>query len=205
DLPRKSFARRAPNRETGLAVPPPARGTQVAPADHMEKAARAAGAPAAPTPRAFRRRWGRERGAQGFTPAADGVDVGRGVLLAVSAGAMSVGLAVSFVRGLFASALVVSVVGLLDQVLLTLMLVELLYTVQVSFREHVLVPEPFILVALIAGVRRILVLTPELSKLLEQGEAQFRNAMIELVILTVMTLSLVWCLVLLRKRHPEAV
>jgi len=85
------------------------------------------------------------------------------------------------------------------------MIVELLYTVQLSFREHVLVPEPFVLVALIAGVRRILVVTPELSKLVAQGEVQFRNAMIELVILTVMTLSLVWCLVLLRNRHPEAV
>jgi hypothetical protein len=44
-----------------------------------------------------------------------------------------------------------------------------------------------------------------LVALIAQGEVQFRNAMIELVILTVMTLSLVWCLVLLRKRHPEAV
>jgi len=34
---------------------------------------------------------------------------------------------------------------------------------------------------------------------------QFQNAMIELGVLTVMTLSLVFCLVLLRKRHPEAV
>jgi hypothetical protein len=85
------------------------------------------------------------------------------------------------------------------------MIVELLYTVQLSFREHVLVPEPFVLVALIAGVRRILVLAPELPKVLEKGDAQFQNAMIELAVLTIMTLSLVFCLVLLRKRHPDAV
>jgi hypothetical protein len=77
--------------------------------------------------------------------------------------------------------------------------------VQLSFREHVLVPEPFVLVALIAGVRRVLVLAPELPKVLEKGDAQFQNAMIELAVLTVMTLSLVFCLVLLRKRHPDAV
>jgi hypothetical protein len=71
------------------------------------------------------------------------------------------------------------------------------------------VPEPFVLVALIAGVRRILVVTPELSKLVAQGEVQFRNAMIELVILTVMTLSLVWCLsccgTVIRKRSRSGV
>jgi hypothetical protein len=36
-----------------------------------------------------------------------------------------------------------------------------LYTVHVSFREHVLTAPPFLLVALIAAVRRILVLTAE--------------------------------------------
>jgi uncharacterized membrane protein (DUF373 family) len=97
------------------------------------------------------------------------------------------------------------VVVVLDQILLILMIVELLYTVQLSFREHVLVPEPFVLVALIASVRRILVLAPELPKVAEKGDVQFQNAMIELGVLTIMTLSLVFCLVLLRKRHPDAV
>src|SRR5262249_57854957 len=131
--------------------------------------------------------------------------VSLGLLLSGAALVLLVSLGINFWRGLGGGTLAGGVVVVLDQILLILMIVELLYTVQLSFREHVLVPEPFVLVALIAGVRRILVVTPELSKLLEQGEAQFRNAMIELVILTVMTLSLVWCLVLLRKRHPEAV
>jgi len=63
----------------------------------------------------------------------------------------------------------------------------------------------FVLVALIASVRRILVLAPELPKVVEQNDAQFRNSMIELAVLTAMTLSLVACLVMLRKRHPQAV
>jgi len=33
------------------------------------------------------------------------------------------------------------------------MIVEILYTVQVSFREHALVPEPFLIVGLIVAVR----------------------------------------------------
>jgi uncharacterized membrane protein (DUF373 family) len=40
--------------------------------------------------------------------------------------------------------------------LLILLIVELLYTVQVSFREHAVMPEPFLLVGLIAAIRRVL-------------------------------------------------
>ena len=98
-----------------------------------------------------------------------------------------------------------SIVGLLDQLLLILMMIEILYTVQVSFREHVLVPEPFVLVAMIAAVRRILVLTAEFGKLMEQGDPVFRYAMIELGVLTAMTGVMVACLVGLRKRDKAVV
>ena len=85
------------------------------------------------------------------------------------------------------------------------MIIEILYTVQVSFREHLLVPEPFVLVAIIAAVRRILVITAEFGTLMEQGASAFRFALIELALLTVMTGVLVACLVGLRKRDKAAV
>jgi Phosphate-starvation-inducible E family len=44
------------------------------------------------------------------------------------------------------------------------MVVELLYTVQVSFREHTIVPEPFLIVGLVAVIRRILVITAETTE-----------------------------------------
>ena len=147
----------------------------------------------------------RDNVARGFTLVEDVVYVGLGLLLSGAALVLLVSLGTNFWRGLAAGTLAGGVVGVLDQILLILMIVELLYTVQLSFREHVLVPEPFVLVALIASVRRILVLAPELPKVVEKGDVQFQNAMIELSVLTVMTLSLVFCLVLLRKRHPEAV
>jgi len=141
-----------------------------------------------------------------FTLVEDVVYVGLGLLLSGAALVLLVSLGINFWRGLGGGGtLAGGVVVVLDQILLILMIVELLYTVQLSFREHVLVPEPFVLVALIASVRRILVLAPELPKVVEKGDVQFQNAMIELGVLTVMTLSLVFCLVLLRKRHPEAV
>jgi len=50
---------------------------------------------------------------------------------------------------------------LLDRVLLVLILVEIVYTVLLSLRAHRLVAQPFIVIGLIAVVRRILsVLTP---------------------------------------------
>jgi uncharacterized membrane protein (DUF373 family) len=50
---------------------------------------------------------------------------------------------------------------LLDRALLVLILVEIVYTVVLSLREHRLVAQPFIVVGLIAVIRRILfVLTP---------------------------------------------
>jgi hypothetical protein len=52
---------------------------------------------------------------------------------------------------------------------------------------------------------RILVLATELPKVVETGGIQFQYAMIELGVLTAMTLSLIGCLVMLRKRALGAV
>ncbi|MEX2221890.1 MAG: phosphate-starvation-inducible PsiE family protein [Candidatus Rokuibacteriota bacterium] len=147
----------------------------------------------------------RERIAQAFTHVEDVLYVGIGVVLAAGAVGLLISAALAFVRSVVAGAVGGGIVGVLDQLLLILMMIEILYTVQVSFREHVLVPEPFVLVAMIAAVRRILVITAEFGKLVEQGESAFRYAMIELGLLTVMTGVLVACLVGLRKRDKEAV
>jgi hypothetical protein len=44
------------------------------------------------------------------------------------------------------------------------MIVELLHTLRLFVVEHALVPEPFLIVALIPGVRLILILTTEASQ-----------------------------------------
>ena len=147
----------------------------------------------------------RERIAQAFTQVEDVLYVGIGVLLAAGAVGLLLNAAVTFARSIGAGTIGGSIVGMLDQLLLILMMIEILYTVQLSFREHVLVPEPFVLVAMIAAVRRILVLTAEFGTLMEQGEAVFRYAMIELGLLTAMTGILVACLVGLRKHDKQAV
>ena len=146
----------------------------------------------------------REWVARGFTRVEDAVYVGLGLLLAATAVALLVTTGVTLVRSVLERALAARVIDLLDQVLLVFMIVEILYTVQVSFREHVLVPEPFLIVGLIAAIRRVLVLTAEFGDLLTKGGTVFQNAMLELALLTVMVLALVAALVLVRRRAPNA-
>jgi uncharacterized membrane protein (DUF373 family) len=55
--------------------------------------------------------------------------------------------------------------GVLNQLLIMLMLVEILHTVRISIRSHVLVTRPFLVVGLIASIRRILVITLEAATL----------------------------------------
>lgn len=145
----------------------------------------------------------RDRIAKEFTRVEDVVYVGLGVLLAGCALTLLVAGAIDFVSNLVAGTLTGRIVSILDRILLVLLVVEILYTVQVSFREHALVPEPFLIVGLIAGTRRILVLTAEFKEMLEKGDEAFRNGMIELGILAALILALVVSLVLLRRR-PDA-
>ena len=147
----------------------------------------------------------RERIAQAFTGVEDIVYVGLGALLAASCLVLLVDGILDFGRSLFAATMPGRIIGLLDRILLILMLVEILYTVQVSFREHTLAPEPFLIVGLIAATRRILVVTAEFAELAQAGGSVFQHAIQELGLLTLMVLVLVVALVLLRRRSIQAV
>jgi uncharacterized membrane protein (DUF373 family) len=135
----------------------------------------------------------------------DIVYVGLGLLLTIAALTLLLTTLKSVLLALWTRALGGQIVNLLDQILLILLVIELLYTVQVSFRERGLIAEPFLVVALIAAIRRILILTAEVARLPEAGEAVFRHAMLELGVLTVMVLVLVGSLIMLQKYGKRAV
>jgi Phosphate-starvation-inducible E family len=96
----------------------------------------------------------------------------------------------------------------LDQLLVVLMLVEILHTVRISIRSHYLVTEPFLVVGLIASIRRILVITLEAATLTKggtwssAGPSIFRANMIELGLLGILILILVFSITLLRRFAP---
>jgi uncharacterized membrane protein (DUF373 family) len=97
----------------------------------------------------------------------------------------------------------------LDELLIVLMLTEILHTVRISIRSHVLVTEPFLVVGLIASIRRILVISLEVATLTKEGNWPsdgaiiFRSAMIEIGLLGLLVLVLVFSITLLR-RYPPA-
>ena len=142
--------------------------------------------------------------ARGFTLVEDVVYVGLGLLLAASALALLANGIYTFAHTIASGTLADNIITLLDRILLILLVVELLYTVQVSFREHTIVPEPFLLVGVIAGIRRVLVLTAEIGHAAQPNAAEFHAAMTELGVLTILILVLVLSLMLLRKRPVAA-
>ncbi len=102
-----------------------------------------------------------------------------------------------------AMALVVAI----DRLLFVLMVVEILHTVRVSFRSGALICEPFLIVGLIASIRRILVITLESSQAHQPGqwnpqsEAMLRSTMLELGVLSVLIMVMVISIYLLRRRR----
>jgi uncharacterized membrane protein (DUF373 family) len=99
----------------------------------------------------------------------------------------------------------------LNQLLIVLMLVEILHTLRISIRSHVLVTEPFLVVGLIASIRRILVITLEASTLTKEGawatevsSGIFRASMIELGLLGLLIFVLVVSIAILRRYAPSS-
>src|SRR5438105_1323772 len=55
-------------------------------------------------------------------------------------------------------------IDILDGVLLVMMTMEIVYTVTLSLQSHKLVAEPFLVIGIIAAIRRTLVITAEGTK-----------------------------------------
>ena len=98
-----------------------------------------------------------------------------------------------------------SLVVTIDRILLVLMVIEILHTVRVSFTEGALVSEPFLVVGLIASIRRVLVITLKSSQAQEPGkwtpdlQGLFNATIIGFVVLGGLILAMVISIYLLRR------
>ena len=97
--------------------------------------------------------------------AQDLVTVAVGVVLIVLAAVLAVSGVVNFVRDVQKVSVAAAAVNLLDRVLLVLILVEIVHTVVLSLRAHRLAAQPFIVVGLVAVIRRILFLLSNENKI----------------------------------------
>ncbi len=128
----------------------------------------------------------------------DLVYIGLGVLLAACALALLLAALVRFVSTALSGETAAKIIPLLDQILLILLVVELLYTVQVSFRLHAVTPEPFLLVGLIAAIRRVLLLTAEFGHVDAPGNPA--QLVPELAVLSALIVAISASLFVLRRR-----
>ena len=128
-----------------------------------------------------------------------------GLLLAVTAILGIGGIVVSLLRAVRDYGDDDAVVIAIDRLLFVLMVVEILHTVRVSFRVGTLVCEPFLIVGLIASIRRVLVITLESSQASKPGAwtpdvaAQFNGTMLELGVLGGLILVMVMSIYVLRR------
>ena len=132
-----------------------------------------------------------------------------GVLLSVGAAAAVVSACAALWRGISRGNLTSDAFGVLGELLLVLIFAEILHTVRISIRSESLVMEPFLVVGLIASVRRVLVITLQAAKTLEENQVGqsadklFRNSMIELGLLGVLIVIFVVSIRLLRMAKPR--
>jgi uncharacterized membrane protein (DUF373 family) len=93
-----------------------------------------------------------------------------------------------------------TLVEIIDRVMLSLMIIEILHTVRASLQRHSLSAEPFLIVGLIAAVRRILIISVESGHVAFKNPEVFRNLLAEIGILGLLVLFFVISIWLIRRR-----
>jgi uncharacterized membrane protein (DUF373 family) len=88
------------------------------------------------------------------------------------------------------------VLDLLDAMLLVFIVTELIHTISAVIRERVLLTEPFLIVGIIAAIRRLVLISAEAKDLL--GKPDFADAMLEIGVLTAAIVLLALSIFLLR-------
>lgn len=83
-----------------------------------------------------------------------------------------------------------AVVQLLDRILLVLMLAEIIYTVQRIAHTRRLEATPFLVIGIIAAIRRMLIITAESADTVNLDDSHFQGAIAELGLLAFMVLLL---------------
>jgi uncharacterized membrane protein (DUF373 family) len=95
--------------------------------------------------------------------------------------------------------LLMTALNVLDSVLLIFIFAELLSTISTIVKEREIVAEPFLLIGIIAVVRRILAVTVSIEQSL--GTPKFQDLLIELGVLTALVVALSAALYFNRKAN----
>jgi uncharacterized membrane protein (DUF373 family) len=126
-----------------------------------------------------------------------------GYILVFAAAGLLVTAIIDMIHEIRRGEYVLAMVHLLDRVLLALMLAEIIYTVGRIARTQKLETAPFLIVAIIAAVRRMLIITAESTEHMDFANPEFQAAMAELGLLAIMIFLLAWSMRLLGERRNE--
>ena len=88
-------------------------------------------------------------------------------------------------------------IDILNTVLLVMMTMEIVYTVAISLQSHTLNAEPFLIIGVIAGIRRMLVITATSTEQ-ETHPELFHNMLVELGLLAATVVALAGAICILR-------
>jgi uncharacterized membrane protein (DUF373 family) len=123
--------------------------------------------------------------------------VALGFMLCITALVALAGAAMLLVQGIADWSGTKTIFAIIDRLLFVLMLIEIMHTVRASLSSGSLSCEPFLVVGLIASIRRVLVITLESSGLSHDDTGSpaaghlFQAAMIELCVLGMLILVMV--------------
>jgi uncharacterized membrane protein (DUF373 family) len=143
-----------------------------------------------------------------FNKAEFGLYALTGVLVAAAAAMSLVNAAIAFWGAVASWGAPREIILTIDRLLFVLMLLEVLHTVRISMKEGTLNADPFLVVGLIASIRRVLVITLGSSHRSENWtantQAQFNASLSELAVLTGMIAVLVVAIFLLRRSRVKS-
>ncbi len=123
-----------------------------------------------------------------------------GFILVLAAGGLLLTAVIEMGSKIFEGDYVRAMVHLLDRVLLVLMVAEIIYTVGRITRTQLLEVEPFLIVGVIASIRRMLIITAESAGHANIQDPAFQAALAELGILAIIIFLLALAMRLLRAK-----
>src|ERR687892_1371266 len=125
--------------------------------------------------------------------------VGVAVVLALAGVSLFANALFRFVTQIGEGSFSATILALLDSMLLVFIFTELIHTISAVIRENVLMTEPFLIVGIVAVIRRLIVISAEAQNFV--GGARFGDLMLEMGILVAAILGLGAAIFL--PRHTE--
>jgi len=127
-----------------------------------------------------------------------------GYILVIAAAGLLVTAVVEMANTILEGEYTAAIIHLLDRVLLSLMLAEIIYTVGRIVQTQQLEIEPFLIVGIIAAIRRLLIITAEGASHVDIADPRFLGTLAELGLLAAIILMLAWAMRLLRNSTVDA-